>query len=315
MNHLLLGIDIGGTNTALGIVDGEGHVLDSFSVPTRGFPDPKEYVEMLHHEVSRRFSIHENIVLKAIGIGAPSTNFYTGVLAHAPNMEWKGEVPIRDLVEAKFRLPVVVTNDANAAAMGEMKYGAAQAYKDFIMLTLGTGVGSGIVSNGQVVYGHDGFAGELGHVIAVRDGRSCGCGRRGCLETYTSATGVVRTIHEMLSNSVQPSLLRQFNAPTSKDLYDAAVAKDKLALDIFEFTGRILGQTLADICAITSPEAIVFFGGLARAGDYIFQPTQFYLEQNLLNLYQGKIKLLHSTLPENEAAILGAASLVSEYLS
>ena len=229
-----------------------------------------------------------------------------------PNLPWKGVIPLAAMFEERLGIPTALTNDANAAGIGEMTYGAARGMKDFIMITLGTGVGSGIVINGQMVYGHDGFAGELGHTIIRREnGRLCGCGRHGCLETYCSATGVARSAREFLTKSTEPSLLRDIPAEniTSKDVYDAAVKGDKIAQDIFEFTGTILGEALADFIAFSSPEAIVLFGGLAKAGDYIFKPIQKAIDDNVLNIYKGKTKLLASELKDSDAAVLGASAL------
>ena len=246
--------------------------------------------------------------IKGIGIGAPNGNYYTGTIEFAPNLPWKGVLPLASMFEERLGIPTALTNDANAAAVGEMTYGAARGMKDFIMITLGTGVGSGIVINGQVVYGHDGFAGELGHVIVRRDGRICGCGRKGCLETYCSATGVA------LAARTDASLLRNIPAESivSKDVYDAAVQGDKLAQEIFEFTGNILGEALADAIAFSSPEAIILFGGLAKSGDYIMKPIMKAMENNLLNIYKGKAKLLVSELKDSDAAVLGASALAWE---
>lgn len=306
---LRLGIDIGGTKAAYGVVNEEGKILAQESVSTRGHADARAFVEALFDSVKKNIDtdLYKNII--SIGVGAPNGNYYTGNIEFAPNLEWKGVIPLAAMTEEKFSIPVKVTNDANAAAMGEMMYGAARGMKDFIMVTLGTGVGSGFVANGHLIYGHDGFAGELGHVIAVRDGRMCGCGRRGCLETYTSSTGIVKTANEFIAKNEKESLLSNQLITDSKQLFDAAQKEDELALEIFEYTGRILGQTLADAVAITSPEAIILFGGLAQAGDYILTPTQKYFEENLLKIYQNKVKILHSQLVENDAAILGAAAL------
>ncbi|MBL7765433.1 MAG: ROK family protein [Chitinophagaceae bacterium] len=309
MQMLTLGIDIGGTNTAFGVVNEEGVILEQGEMPTKGYAQPEDYVTALYQSVQLTISQDYLSQVKGIGVGAPSANYYQGTIEHAPNMEWRGIIPIGRLIEEQFKLPVKVTNDANAAAMGEMMYGAARGMKDFIMVTLGTGVGSGFIANGNLIYGHDGFAGELGHVNAVRNGRACGCGRKGCLEAYTSATGVVKTAIEMLASDTQ-SLLHQHQSLDSKLIFDAALAGDTLAKDVFEYTGQILGQTLADAVAITSPEAIILFGGLAKAGELIFEPTRRAMEENLLNLYQGKIKLLASELKESDAAITGAAALI-----
>jgi glucokinase len=257
--------------------------------------------------------------INGIGLGAPNANYYSGNIELAANLKWKGTIPLRQLAEQAFGLPATVTNDANATAIGEMIYGAAKGMKDFIIITLGTGVGSGFVSNGQLIYGHDGFAGELGHVIAVRDGRSCGCGRKGCLETYASATGIVRTANELLEHNPShatdghpdwlQTVYQNGGEITSSGIHKAALAGDPLALEIFDFTGKILGQTLADIVAITSPEAIIFFGGLTKAGDFILKPSKKYMEENLLAIFKNKIEIIPSGLSERDAAILGAAAL------
>ena len=248
---------------------------------------------------------------KGMGVGAPNGNYYKGTIEFAPNLPWKGVIPLAAMFEDKLGIPTALTNDANAAAIGEMTYGAARGLRDFIMITLGTGVGSGIVVNGQLVYGHDGFAGELGHVIVERDGRTCGCGRKGCLETYCSATGVARTAREFLVARSEPSLLREIPAEeiVSKDVYDAAIKGDKLAQEIFEYTGTILGRALADFIAFSSPEAIILFGGLAKSGDLIMKPIQKALDENVLKIYAGKTKLLLSQLKDADAAVLGASAL------
>jgi len=250
--------------------------------------------------------------IKGIGAGAPNGNFYTGNIEYAANLPWKGIVPFGKLMSEKFGLPCMVTNDANAAALGEMTYGAAKGMKNFIMITLGTGVGGGVVVNGQLVYGHDGFAGELGHVIMDREhGRPCGCGRKGCLETYCSATGVATTAKELLKKDATPSLLRnvEWDKITSKDVFDAAMQGDELAKQVFEFTGKTLGEAFADFVAFSAPEAIILFGGLAQAGDLILKPIRESMEANLLSVWKGKVKLIFSQLPDDDAAILGAASL------
>lgn len=307
---LRLGIDIGGTNTAYGLVNDAGVLVGQGSISTRGHADAQAFVLALYGEVKHATptDLFQNI--QSIGVGAPNGNYYTGNIEFAPNLEWKGIIPLAEMMETQFKIPVKVSNDANAAAMGEMMYGAAKGMRDFIMVTLGTGVGSGFVANGELIYGHDGFAGEIGHVIAVRDGRMCGCGRRGCLEAYTSATGIVVTANEMIKANTSPSILSDRIITDSKQIFDAAQKGDALAIAIFDFTGKILGQTLADAVAITSPEAIVLFGGLARAGHFILNPIKHYFEENLLVIYKNKVKILHSLLGENDAAILGAAALV-----
>ena len=309
----VVGMDIGGTNTVFGIVDQRGNVLATDSVKTQSFAKIEDYVEAV---TSKLLPLIESVggveKIKGMGVGAPNGNYYNGTIEFAPNLPWKGVIPLAALFEEAIGVPTALTNDANAAAIGEMTYGAARGMKDFIMITLGTGVGSGIVINGQLVYGHDGFAGELGHVVVRREnGRACGCGRKGCLETYCSATGVARTAREFLVARPEPSLLREIPAEeiVSKDVYDAAVKGDKLALDIFEFTGRILGEALSDFIAFSSPEAIVLFGGLAKSGDYIMKPIKKALDENVLKIYEGKTKLLISELKDADAAVLGASAL------
>ena len=311
----VVGMDIGGTNTVFGVVDSRGNVLASDSVKTQQYAEVSEYVDAVCKKLLpllQQFGGAEKI--KGVGVGAPNGNYYSGTIEFAPNLPWKGVIPLAAMFEERLGVPTALTNDANAAAIGEMTYGAARGLKDFIMITLGTGVGSGIVINGQVVYGHDGFAGELGHVIVRRDGRICGCGRKGCLETYCSATGVARTAREFLAARTDASLLRNIPAESivSKDVYDAAVQGDKLAQEIFEFTGNILGEALADAIAFSSPEAIILFGGLAKSGDYIMKPIMKAMENNLLNIYKGKAKLLVSELKDSDAAVLGASALAWE---
>ncbi len=309
IKNLRLGIDIGGTNTAYGIVDENGKILKKGSISTKGHTNPLDFVDTLYDKILSEIQNDFFSKIKSIGVGAPNGNYYTGNIEFAPNLEWEGIIPLASIIEKKFSITTKLTNDANAAAMGEMMFGAAKGMKDFIMITLGTGVGSGFVANGQLIYGHDGFAGELGHVIAIRDGRPCGCGRRGCLETYTSATGIVKTVKEFMKINTYESPLKNIQEISSKDIYIAAQQNDKLALDVFDYTGKILGQTLADAAAITSPEAIILFGGLAQAEKYIFKPTQKYFEENLLVIYKNKIKIIPSLLNESAAAILGAAAL------
>ena len=311
----VVGIDIGGTNTVFGIVDARGVVIASSSIKTKKHTKLEDYIDELHQELTKLLEANDALgKVHGIGIGAPNANYYSGMIESGVNLPWPTPIPLAKLVSDKFGVPVSITNDANAAAIGEMTYGAARGLKDFIMITLGTGVGSGIVINGQMVYGHDGFAGELGHVIARRDGRVCGCGRKGCLETYCSATGVARTAREFLAARTDASLLRNIPAEsiTSKDVYDAAVQGDKLAQEIFEFTGNILGEALADAIAFSSPEAIVLFGGLAKSGDYIMKPIMKSIDDNVLNIYKGKTKLLVSELKDSDAAVLGASALAWE---
>jgi glucokinase len=274
------------------------------------------FIDELHEQLSTLIDKAGGIGrMRGIGMGAPNGNFYSGTIEYAPNLPWKGIIPIAKLVSDKFKLDVTLTNDANAAAIGEMMYGAAKGMKDFIMITLGTGVGSGFVANGQLIYGHDGFAGEIGHTIVIPDGRIHeGTGKKGSLESYASATGVRLTALEVLENSNEPSLLRDLDKETidSKAVYDAAIKGDKLALEIFEFTGKILGISLANAVMISSPEAIILFGGLTKAGDLILKPTRQHMEENLIQVFQNKVKILVSHLKESDAAILGASALVWE---
>lgn len=309
----VVGMDIGGTNTVFGVVDQRGNVLATDSIKTQLYPTIEEYVDAVCDKLLPLIDSQGGVgKIKGMGVGAPNGNYYKGTIEMAANLPWKGIIPLAALFEERLGVPVALTNDANAAAIGEMTYGAARGMKDFIMITLGTGVGSGIVVNGQLLYGHDGFAGELGHVIVRREnGRQCGCGRKGCLETYCSATGVARTAREFLVARPEPSLLREIPAEeiVSKDVYDAAVKGDKLAQEIFEFTGTILGEALADFIAFSSPEAIVLFGGLAKSGDYIMNPIQKAMDETVMKIYKGKTKLLVSELKDADAAVLGASAL------
>ncbi|NDV64744.1 ROK family protein [Bacteroides sp. 224] len=312
----VVGIDIGGTNTVFGIVDARGAIISSGAVKTQAYDKVEDYVDDVCKSLLPLIIAQGGIEkIKGIGVGAPNGNYYNGTIEFAPNLPWKGVIPLAALFEEKLGVPTALTNDANAAAVGEMTYGAARGMKDFIMITLGTGVGSGIVINGQIVYGHDGFAGELGHTIIRREnGRSCGCGRKGCLETYCSATGVARTAREVLESHPEPSLLREIpiDQITSKDVYDAAVKGDVLAQDIFKFTGKILGEAIADFIAFSCPEAIILFGGLAKSGDYIMKPIQEAIDENILKIFKGKAKLLVSELKDSDAAVLGASALAWE---
>jgi len=309
---LAIGIDIGGTGTKYGIVNRDGNVLFSGEMSTKKHNTIETFIDELYEHLSvliERAGGIERIV--GIGMGAPNGNYYTGTIEYAPNLPWKGIIPIAKLVNEKFNLPVVLTNDANAAAIGEMMYGAAKGMKDFIMITLGTGVGSGIVANGQLIYGHDGFAGELGHTIVIPDGRMHeGTGKKGSLESYASATGVRLTALELLEKSNEDSLLRNADKENldSKVVYEAAIKGDKLALEIFEFTGKILGLALANAVMFSSPEAIILFGGLTKAGDLILKPTREHMEENLIQVFQNKVKILVSHLKESDAAILGASA-------
>lgn len=313
MKPYVVGIDIGGTNTVFGIVDARGVVIASSSIKTLKHADVNDYIEDLYQGVMHLLETHDAVgKVHGIGIGAPNANYYNGMIESAVNLPWPTPLPLAKMVSEKFGIPVAITNDANAAAIGEMTYGAARGMKNFIMITLGTGVGSGIVINGQLVYGHDGFAGELGHTIIKRNnGRLCGCGRTGCLEAYCSATGVARTAREFLELRPDASLLRNLpiEAITSKDVYDAAVNGDKLALEIFEYTGTILGEAFADFTVFSSPEAIILFGGLAKSGDLLMKPLREAMEKNMLSMFKGKVKVLLSELKEADAAVLGASAL------
>lgn len=310
----VIGLDMGGTNSVFGIVDQRGNIKSQTVISTKAYPDFKDYVKAAYEALQPALDQVGGIQnIRAMGIGAPDANYYTGNIENAANLAWKGIVPCAQLFEEVFGIPVRVTNDANAAAMGEMTYGVARGMRNFIMITLGTGVGSGIVVDGRVVYGSDGFAGELGHFVIDHsdNARSCGCGRKGCLEAYTSATGVARTAREFLEHSSEASLLRDLVADeiTSFDVFKAAEKGDKLALDIFNYTGRILGTACADFATFCSPEAFVFFGGLTKAGEYLMQPLRKAYEENILFLYKNEAKLLISALNGSEAAVLGASAL------
>ena len=313
----VVGIDVGGQTTKLGVVDARGTVLAQTVIRTDTYTDIEPYIAELAEALNKVIAdAGVEGKVKGIGVGAPNGNYYTGTIENAVNLSWGGSRTIefaKLLSEAMNGLPVALTNDANAAAVGEMTYGAARGMKNFIMITLGTGVGSGIVINGDVVYGHDGFAGELGHVAAVRNnGRTCNCGKTGCLETYASATGVARTAREWLEMSDEPSVLRSLDSIASKDVYDAAKEGDKLTLKIFEFTGKMLGRSFADFIAFSAPEAIVLFGGLARAKEFLTAPIEEAMNANVLPLWRNKVKLVYSQLKESDAAILGASALAWE---
>lgn len=311
----VLGVDVGGQTTKIGIVDARGDVLAQTVIRSDTYgTDADAYTDALAAAIKALVAdAGKTGQIRGIGVGAPNGNFYTGSISMAVNIAWAsdGEVPLAKMLSERLGgIPVSITNDANASAQGEMAYGAARGMKDFIMITLGTGVGSGIVVNGNVLYGHDGFAGELGHTNVVRNnGRLCGCGKTGCLETYCSAIGVARTAREWLDASDEPSLLREIGNITSKDVYDAAKRGDALALRVFDYTGRILGRSFADFVAFSAPEAIVLFGGLARAKEFLYEPIVESMEANLMKIWKGKVKILFSQLKESDAAILGASAL------
>lgn len=314
MKPYVIGLDLGGTNSVFGIVDSRGEIKATTAIKTQGYNNVNDYVaasvNALHIIIDQVGGIDK---IKAMGIGAPNANYYKGTIENAPNLVWgKGIVPLADLFSKALGIPVAITNDANAAAIGEMAYGAARGMKNFIVITLGTGVGSGIVVNGQLLYGHDGFAGELGHVTMVReDGRSCGCGRTGCLEAYCSATGVARTAREMLSTSETPSLLRELKPEdiTSLDVSIAAGKGDELANEIFRITGKMLGEACADFTAFSSPEAFIFFGGLVKAGELIMKPVREAYDAHVMPIFRGKAQFLISALDGSSAAVLGASAI------
>jgi len=312
----VIGLDLGGTNSVFGIVDAQGDIKATTAIKTGGFATAQDYVnacvEALQVIIEQVGGID---TIKAMGIGAPNANYYNGTIEFAPNLPWAhdGVVPLADMFNKALGIPVVMTNDANAAAVGEMVYGVARGMKNFIVITLGTGVGSGIVVNGQLLYGHDGFAGELGHVTMVRgeEGRLCGCGRTGCLETYCSATGVARTARELLAKTDRPSLLRDMKAEdiTSLDVSIAAGKGDELANEIYQFTGKMLGEACADFAAFSSPEAFIFFGGMVKAGELIMKPIREAYDAHVMNIFRGKAQFLVSGLDGASAAVLGASAI------
>ena len=314
--QVVVGVDIGGTNTIFGFVDRDGNILTEDRIKTGHFNKPDDFVSGLYEKIMlAKTSIENEVEIIGFGIGAPMGNINKGTIEYPADLPWKGIIPLADLFKKHTSLKVIVTNDANAAAVGEMIYGGAQRMKDFVVITLGTGLGSGFVVNGKLVYGYDGFAGELGHTAIRPPGyatRECGCGKKGCLETYVSATGIKRTVLKIMADSIMPSELRKFSFDEldSKMIHDAAKNGDALAKKAFEYTGMMLGFKLADVVAHTNPEAIFLFGGLALAKDLIFAPTKEHMEQNLLSIYRGKVKLLQSELSTQNAAVLGASSLI-----
>ena len=309
------GIDLGGTNTVFGLVDRQGNILAEDRIKTVHYDEIEVFVAALYEKIQVcAQKVGNGIEIKGFGIGAPMGNINKGTIEYAAGLPWKGIVPLADIFHKHTGLPVIVTNDANAAAVGEMIYGGAKGMKNFVVITLGTGLGSGFVIDGKLVYGHDGFAGEIGHT-AIRPGpsnRDCGCGRKGCLETYVSATGLKRSLLKIMADSIQPSDLRKlsFEELDAEKIHEAAIKGDYLALRAFQHTGRMLGFKLADVVAHTNPEAIFLFGGLALAKDLIFEPAKEYMEENLLSIYKGKVKLLASELSTQNAAVLGASSLI-----
>lgn len=307
-----VGVDIGGTNTVFGFVDELGNCLGESSLPTNPGNGPDNLFDRLFEKINSSFSkFSEQNEIVGIGIGAPNANYYKGTIEQPPNLGW-GIVNVLEIVKKYTAVPVSITNDANAAAIGEMIFGAVKGMENFIVITLGTGLGSGIVVNGELVYGADGFAGEIGHMIYDINGRECGCGRRGCLETYASASGIKRTVFELLAEVNSPSILRKFSFDllTSKDIYDAAMKEDKIALAAFDRTAKILGAQLADVVACFSPEAIILFGGLANAGKLIFDPVKIYMEEFMLNIFKNKVRIIPSGLSNGNAAVLGSGALI-----
>lgn len=313
-NELAIGIDIGGTNTKYGLVNHRGEILEKGDIRTDVHEEVDTFIDAVYDVLAPIIAQHKNDgVVKGIGIGAPNGNYYTGTIDYAPNLAWKGIVPLAKLMTDKFSLPAALTNDANAAAVGEMNYGAARGMRDFIMITLGTGVGSGIVANGQLIYGHDGFAGELGHTIIRPGGRKHWSTEiDGSLEAYCSATGIVLTAKELLEQGAEGSAMRKYSADqlTSKIVFDCAMNGDHLAQEVYRYTGQILGEALANFVMFSSPEAIILFGGVIKAGDLLMVPTREHMEKNLLPIFQNKVKLIFSELKEADAAILGASALV-----
>jgi glucokinase len=311
MKEVVAGIDIGGTNTVFGLVDKAGKILAEDSLKTTDYPEIKNFVSALVAAINKLVEGKPKLKLAGIGIGAPNANYHKGTIELAPNLAWKGIVPLAEYIRKKIDVPVIVTNDANAAAMGEMIFGGAKKMKDFIILTLGTGLGSGIVINGEIVYGHTGFAGELGHTIVVPGGRDCGCGRQGCYETYASASGLVRTVLYMLSEMRDESSLRDIPPTelTAKKIAEAAAKNDPIAVEALDYTAEILAFGIVNAIGFSSPEAVFLFGGLAQAGEMLFIPTRKYVDQNVQPIFKGTVKILPSGVPESNAAVLGAAAL------
>ncbi len=311
MSEFVLGIDIGGTSAKYGLVSRQGDVLHEGSVPTAGTTSVRDFLQPLHTAVSRVLDAHPEYTIIGAGVGAPNGNYYTGRIEHAPNLNWGNRVDFTAEFKSYFDFPMVLTNDANAAAIGEKVFGGAKDMNDFVVFTLGTGLGSGIVVNGKVVYGYSGFAGELGHVTVNPKGRYCACGRRGCLETYVSATGIKRTVYKMLADYTDPSVLRgvSYDDLNAKMITEAANNNDFIAIKAFEYTGEILGIKLADTVVHTSPQAIFLFGGLVNAGKYLFDPAIKHMERTMFKAFRGTVKLLPSALMDKNAAVLGAAAL------
>jgi len=311
--EVVLGIDIGGTFTKIGLVDREGSIHFEDEISTRGYPTIEKFIQALHTHIMQSLEkINTSFLMLGIGVGAPNGNYYAGTIENAPNLVWKGKIEFVKLMEKQFHLPVLVTNDANAAALGEMLFGDAGDLKNFLMITLGTGLGSGLVVNGDIIYGHDGFAGELGHVLVYDNGRQCGCGKRGCLEAYVSATGIKRTVYELMAEENIESEVRNipFSKLKPKMITDLAESGDPIAIKAFERTGYLLGRALADTVAHISPALIFIFGGLAKAGSWIIDPAKKSMEEHLLPIYRNKIDIVPSALLDKNIAVLGAAALI-----
>lgn len=308
---IVAGIDIGGTNTAFGLVDNKGRIISEGILNTDQSPKPDRFIKELCSEINRLLAEKKDLNLKGIGIGAPNGNYHKGTIELAPNLTWKGIVPFASLLQKEINKTVVLTNDANAAAVGEMIFGGAKGINDFVILTLGTGLGSGFVVNGEVVYGHTGFAGEYGHVIMIPGGRECGCGRKGCLETYVSATGIVRTAKIFLEERKDKSILRDINPAEidSRLVAESAEKGDRLSIDVFDYTAEILALAIANAVVVTSPEAVFLFGGLAKAGDLLFAPLRKYVDKMVQPVFRNTFRILPSAIPETNAAVLGAAAL------
>ena len=307
MKDCVLGIDIGATNIAFGLVNEAGEILIEESFPTRQFDQATDFVDFMVNYMKEKGQDYQ---IKGIGIGAPNGNYYTGEILNAPNLHWKGIIPLAEMFKSEFKVPTMLTNDANAAAYGEMLFGVAKNYKHFATVTLGTGLGSGIVMNGELVYGAHGIAGEYGHIRVVPNGRKCKCGRLGCLETYASATGVVRSIQELPSENKNNSKLMQIEKPKAQDVFKLAEEGDLFAVEIIEFTAEILGRSLADFAAFSDPEAYVLFGGIAQSGEGFADKVKAYMEKHILNIYQDRIEIKISSLHHRNAAVLGTAASI-----
>ena len=312
--QVALGIDIGGTNTKFGLVNHRGEILEKGSIKTDEYENVEDFIDSLYNHIKPLLDKHNPTRFDGIGVGAPNANYYRGTIEHAPNLRWKGVINFAEMMTEKFGVPTKMTNDANAAALGEMMFGAARGMKDFIMITLGTGVGSGIIANGQLIYGHDGFAGELGHTIVKNGGRKhWSTGSEGALESYASATGIAITAKNLRAEFPE-SMLNDFPEEeiNSKTVHECAIKGDPTAIEVFRYTGQKLGEALANFVMFSSPEAILLFGGVIKAGDFLLKPTKLHMERNLLPIFRGKIPLVFSELDEADAAILGASALVWE---